>query len=161
EDMGAGRAIEHSWPGHLILEKRDWQANRLKIPLTGYNFADISLPATYWQGDASSIFTCSGAASTPFHVPARVNGLGHMLWIGPSGSGKSTLLSVLACSALSQPDSKIAWLDLDYSSYVLSHLLGADYHDLGARDSQPLCPLAQLDTEGGIEWLAYWFERAF
>ncbi|MBV8357545.1 MAG: hypothetical protein JO189_06355 [Deltaproteobacteria bacterium] len=56
---------------------------------------------------------------------------------------------------------RIAWLDLDYSSFVLTHLLGADYRDIGSQDTPPLCPLAFLDQPDGVEWLFAWFERGF
>jgi quinoprotein glucose dehydrogenase len=63
----------------------------------------------------------------------------------------------MACAYLDVPNARIAWLDLDYSSFVLAHLLGADYGDVGPA----LCPLVLLDQEGGLEWICGWFERAF
>jgi hypothetical protein len=59
----------------------------------------------------------------------------------------------MACAYLGIPNARIAWLDLDYSSFVLAHLLGADYRDVG--------PLVLLDQEGGLEWICGWFERPF
>jgi type IV secretory pathway VirB4 component len=71
------------------------------------------------------------------------------------------MLSALACAYLGIPESRIAWLDLGYSSFVIAHLLGAEHHDLGVPNSQPLCPLVFLDQPNGIEWLSGWFERLF
>jgi hypothetical protein len=53
------------------------------------------------------------------------------------------------------------WLDLGHSSFVLAHLLGAEYHDVGDPDSTPLCPLALLDRPTGLQYLMGWFERLF
>jgi len=69
----------------------------------------------------------------------------------------------MACAYLGITNARIAWLDLDYSSFVLAHLLGdqADYRDLGTQDTPPLCPLALLDQPDGLDWLFGWFERLF
>ncbi len=42
------------------------------------------------------------------------------------------------------PDAQIVWLDLDYSSFVLAHALGATYSEFAADDSSPLAPLRHL-----------------
>lgn len=101
-----------------------------------------------------------GSGHEPFVLPREVGGVKSMLAIGPSGSGKSTLLGAI-CTAYLADGWRIWWLDRDYSSFVLAHLLGATYYDMGAMDSPPLCPLALLDQPNGIEWLDGWFERLF
>lgn len=90
-----------------------------------------------------------------------INGVTSQLIVGPSGTGKSALIANLVCAYLGIPNSRIAWLDLGYSSFVLGHLLEAKYHDVGAADSVPLCPLAMLDQPDGLQWLMGWFQRAF
>jgi len=77
--------------------------------------------------------------------------------------GKSSLLGAMACAYLGIQGARIAWLDLDYSSFVLAHLLGeqADYRDMGTQDTPPLCPLALPDQPDGLDWLFGWFERLF
>jgi hypothetical protein len=83
------------------------------------------------------------------------------LGIGSTDSGKSTFAALLACSIQSIIDSHLTWLDLGHSSFVLAHLLGAEYHDVGDPDSTPLCPLALLDRPTGLQYLMGWFERLF
>ena len=95
-----------------------------------------------------------------FTLPSEIGGVKSQLIVGPAGTGKSTLLSAMACAYLAD-GGRIAWLDLDYSSFVLAHLLGADYFDVGNTGRGALCPLACLDDEGGLGWLDAWFERLF
>lgn len=166
EGMNATEAIEGSWPGAA-------DPNLRRNLVSGANWADIILPAEYWAGllHISSPFyreatptplVLGGAGSkVPFALPTHVNGVASQLIVGPAGVGKSTLLGAMVSAYLGVPKARIAWLDLDYSSFVLAHLLGAQYHDIGAADSSPLCPLSMLDQEGGLEWLASWFERLF
>jgi type IV secretory pathway VirB4 component len=166
EDLHAVEAIESTWPANGT-------SNVERILITGANFADLTLPADHWPGlpYVDSAFypertptplICGGAGSQkPFYFPTHIGGVANQLIVGPSGSGKSTLLSVLATAYLSIPNSRIAWLDLDYSSFVLAHLLGANYRELGAEDTPALCPLALLDQPDGLEWLFGWFERLF
>jgi type IV secretion system protein VirB4 len=172
ETIGAAKAIETTWPGHLLMKADEYEANRLRIPLTGFNFWDLAIPAKYWEGTPyvqSSMYppctptplVCSGSAGEPFYFPTHVGGRGHMLGIGGTGSGKSTLAAVLACALQAIPDSSLTWLDLGHSSFVIAHLLGAEYHDVGNVDSVPLCPLALLDQPHGLQFLMGWFERLF
>jgi type IV secretion system protein TrbE len=172
ETIGAAKAIETTWPGHLLMKADEYEANRLRIPLTGFNFWDLAIPAKYWEGTPhvqSSMYSpqtptplvCSGSAGEPFYFPTHVGGRGHMLGIGGTGSGKSTLAAVLACGLQAIPDSSLTWLDLGHSSFVIAHLLRAEYHDVGNVDSAPLCPLALLDKPHGLQFLMGWFERLF
>jgi type IV secretory pathway VirB4 component len=57
--------------------------------------------------------------------------------IGSTGSGKSVLLGQMAAGATGLPDARIVWLDLDYSSFVLAHALGANYIELAGDNSSP------------------------
>ena len=166
EDIHAVEAIESTWPANGT-------SNVERILVSGGNYADLMLPADHWAGlphidspfypeGTPTPLICGGAGSqTPFFYPTHVNGIASQLIVGPTGSGKSTLLSALATAYLGLPNARIAWLDLDYSSFVLAHLLGADYRDMGAQDTPPLCPLALLDLPDGLEWLFGWFERLF
>lgn len=104
-----------------------------------------------------------GTGLEPFSLPTRISGVGHQLIIGPTGSGKSSLLGAMVCNYTGVPNSRIIWLDLDYSSFVLTHLLGdiADYRDVGAPESPPINPMSFLYVPGGLEYLYGWFERLF
>lgn len=104
---------------------------------------------------------CGGVGGEPFTLPIESHGVRHLLMIGPTGSGKSTLLQAMACAYSRVKDAKIFVLDVGRSSYVLARCLGADYFDVGAQDGVPLCPLAALDHENGLQWLQGWFERLF
>jgi len=172
ETIGAAKAIRSTWPGYLQMKSEEYEANRHKLKMTGYNFADASMPATYWEGTPtihSSMFepntptplVCNGSADEPFSFPIRVNGVGHILGIGMTGSGKSTFAAIYADAHLSIPNIRIRWMDNGRSSYIWSQLHDAEYHDVGSIDSPPLCPLALLDTQGGLQWLMGWFERLF
>ena len=166
EDLGAVEAIQSTWPANGT-------SNVERILISGANYADLVLPAHHWPGlpyidspfypgKMPTPLECGGAGSgSPFYYPTHINGVSNQLVVGPSGSGKSSLLSALACAYLGIPEAHIVWLDLDYSSFVLAHLLGADYRDMGSQDTAPLCPLAFLDQPGGLEWVFGWFERLF
>lgn len=168
EDMNAAEAIEGTWPAN--------GSSNIRHPLiTGANFADLVLPADHWPGapyvdsrfypeQTPAPLVCGGAGSkAPFYFPTHINGVANQLIVGPVGMGKSSLLGAMACAYLGITNARIAWLDLDYSSFVLAHLLGdlADYSDMGAQDTPPLCPLALLDQPDGLDWLFGWFERLF
>jgi type IV secretory pathway VirB4 component len=172
ETIGAAKAIRSTWPGYLQMKSEEYEANRHKLKMTGYNYADASIPATYWEGTPtihSAMFppntptplVCNGSADEPFHFPIRVNGVGHILGIGMTGSGKSTFAAIYADAHLSIPNMRIRWMDNGRSSYIWSQLHNAEYHDIGNIDSPPLCPLALLDTPNGLQWLMGWFERVF
>jgi type IV secretion system protein VirB4 len=130
------------------------------------------MPAKYWEGtpyiqstmyppNTPSPLPLGGTAGEPFYFPTHVGRVAHLLGIGSTDSGKSTFAAVLACAILGIPDSHLTWLDLGHSSFVLAHLLGAEYHDVGDPDSTPLCPLALLDRPTGLQFLMGWFERLF
>ena len=172
ETVGAAKAIRSTWPGYLLVKADEHEANRLRIPLTGFNFFDVAMPAKYWEGTPyiqSSMYppqtpaplVVSGTAGEPFHFPTHVRGVGHILAIGSTGMGKSTLAALLACATQCIADSRLTLLDLGHSSFVLAHLLGAEYHDVGHPESTPLCPLALLDRPTGLQFLMGWFERLF
>ncbi len=166
EDLAASEAVESTWPANGT-------SNVERTLVSGANFADLVLPADPWPGlpyidspffpeRTPTPLVCGGAGSRiPFYFPTHINGVANQLIIGPSGSGKSSLLGGMATAYLALPNSRIAWLDLDYSSFVLAHLLGADYREVGGQETPPLCPLAFLDRPDGLEWLFGWFERLF
>jgi type IV secretion system protein VirB4 len=166
EDIHAVEAVESTWVANGT-------SNVERILISGANFADLTLPADHWPGlpyidsafypeNTPTPLVCGGAGSgSPFYFPTHINGVANQLIVGPSGSGKSSLLGAMATAYLGLPNARIAWLDLDHSSFVLAHLLGADYRDMGAQDTPPLCPLSLLDQPDGLEWLFGWFERGF
>jgi type IV secretion system protein VirB4 len=166
EDLHAVEVIQSTWPANGT-------SNLERILVSGANYADLTLPAHHWPGlpyidsefypdNTPTPLVCGGAGSgAPFYFPTHINGVPSQLIVGPSGTGKSTLLATMATSYLGLPDARIAWLDVDHSSFVLARLLGADYRDIGSDDSSPLCPLALLDQPDGVEWLFGWFERLF
>jgi type IV secretion system protein TrbE len=167
EDANAVEAIMSTWAGN-------GSSNVRKPIITGANFADVVLPVEHWAGlpyidspfypdQTPTPLICGGTGHEPFWLPTHINGVANQLIIGPTGSGKSGLIGAMVCAYLGVPAARITWLDLDYSSFVLAHLLGeaADYRDMGAQDTPALCPLAFLDQPDGLEWLFGWFERLF
>jgi type IV secretion system protein TrbE len=173
ETIGAPKAISTTWPGYIIAKREEWEANRHRIKMTGYNFFDFALPATYWQGtpyitnhlyppNTPSPLVLSGTAGEPFYYPTHDHdGLGHTIGTGRSGSGKSTYAAQLICGVQSIPDSQVVLMDNGHSSFVLAHALGARYFDVGSADSLALCPLELLDDPNnlGLQFIMGWTER--
>ncbi len=104
---------------------------------------------------------CGGSGREPFFVPSHLGGVANQLVIGPSGSGKSSYLGALVSAITGIPKARVVWLDLDYSSFVLAHALGATYQELATDGSSPLCPFIYLDDQDGTGWLFEWFRRLF
>ena len=165
EDANAAEAIMSSWPG-------DGWSNVRRPIITAGNFAELILPVEHWPGTPfidSSFFpphtpvplVCGGTGQEPFDLPTHLGQVANQLMIGPTGSGKSAALGMMVAAATALTDIRIVWLDLDYSSFVLAHALGATYHELAADGAAPLCPLAFLDEPGGLEWTFNWFLRLF
>ncbi len=165
EDANAAEAIMGAWPGN------GWSNVRRPMISAG-NFADLILPVTHWPGTPSidSPFfpagtpvplICGGSGREPFNLPSHVAGVANQLIVGPTGSGKSGLLGVIMAATTGLAGARIVALDLDYSSYVLAHALQADYRELAADGSSPLCPLAHLDGANSLGWIFDWFMRLF
>ncbi len=165
EDANAPEAIMSSWPG-------DGWSNVRRPMITAGNFAELVLPVEHWPGTPfidSPFFerntpvplVCGGSGREPFYPPSHIGGVANQLIIGPTGAGKSAALGVAVAATTGLPDARIIWLDVDYSSFVLAHAMGAIYHELAADGSSPLCPLAHLDDPDGIGWLFDWFRRLF
>lgn len=175
ETIGAEKAIRNTWPGCLMLRKDEHQAHRHRIKFTATNFWDVALPRQLWEGmptiDSSlypagtpTPFVCSGTAGEPFYYPTHANGVAHFLGIGTTGSGKTTWEHSFIAALHGIPNiGRIVLLDSSVAkaSFVFAHLLDAEYHEVGAQDSLPLCPLAMLDKPHGLQWLMGWFERLF
>jgi type IV secretion system protein TrbE len=102
-----------------------------------------------------------GSGGEPFYVPTHHHGVANKLIIGPVGSGKSVLEGAMVCAATGIPDSRILWLDVDRSSWVLGHALGGAYLEPGDLDSPPLCPFIHLDEPEGLGLTFDWFSRLF
>ena len=166
EDHNAPKAIQGTWPGL-------WTENKRQILVNGMNLAEMVLPATYWEGlpHIESEFYEAGTPTTlplggggdrpPFAWPIAVDQVKSQLVIGPTGKGKSVLLALRACTDLNIPNGRVHIIDVGHSSYIFTKLMGGEYHDVGANDGLPLCPLAMLDQDGGEQWLGGWFERMF
>ncbi|MBV8456083.1 MAG: hypothetical protein JO122_05660, partial [Acetobacteraceae bacterium] len=173
EDVNAAEAIAGSYPGHIILDDKEHVANQRKILVTGFNFADAVLPASYYPGepyirselfpkDTHTPLVIAGPSLEPFFWPTHADPANpHQLWLGPTSSGKSFTIWFVAVALLGISHSRIVALDYGYSSYAISHLLQAEYHDVGAPEAVPLCPLAILDQPNGLHWLMGWFKRLF
>jgi type IV secretion system protein TrbE len=165
EDANAVEAAQGAWPG-------DGWSNVRRPMLTAGNFAELILPVEHWPGtqfvdspfyekETPVPLACGGSGKEPFYPPTHLGGVANQLMIGPTGAGKSAALGTMAVSATGLPDAQIVWLDLDYSSFVLAHALGATYIELAADNSSPLSPLRHLDDENGVGWSFDWFTRLF
>ena len=78
--------VESTWPGHLIVDGKEHQANARKIPMTSYNYADLTLPASHWEGipyinsefypeRTPTPLVCGGTSLTPFYWPVAIGGV--------------------------------------------------------------------------------------
>jgi type IV secretory pathway VirB4 component len=165
EDANAIEAVLGALPG-------DGWSNVRRPMITAGNFAELILPVEHWPGTQfidSPFFpeetpvplVCGGSGKEPFGVPTHIGGVADHLVIGPTGGGKSVLLGQMVAGATGLPNAQIIWLDLDYSSFVLAHALGATYIELASDNSSSLNPLRHLDDENGAGWLFDWFTRLF
>jgi type IV secretion system protein TrbE len=165
EDANAVEAIMGTWPGNA------W--NNIRRPMmTAANFAEMVLPVEHWKGtptiespffpaDTPVPVISGGSGREPFYLPTHLSGVSNQLVIGPTGSGKSSYLAVLASAITGIANARVVWLDLDYSSFVISHAIGATYQELATDGSSPLCPFIYLDDADGTGWLFEWFRRLF
>jgi len=146
EDANADEAAVSTWPGEGV-------ANVRRPLVNAANWAELTLPVEHWPGTqfVDSPFyepntpvplACGGTGKEPFYPPTHIGGVANQLIIGPTGQGKSVLLSLMVAGATGLPNSQIVWLDLDYSSFVAAHAMGATYIELAADNSSPLAPLA-------------------
>jgi type IV secretion system protein TrbE len=165
EDANAVEAVHGTYPG-------DGWSNVRRPLLSAGNFAELILPAAHWPGtpavdspfyekDTPVPLACGGSGQEPFYPPTHIGGVANQLIIGVTGAGKSALLGAMVAGATGLPAAQIVWLDLDYSSFVLAHALGATYIELAADNSSPLRPLRHLRDENGVGWLFDWFARLF
>jgi type IV secretion system protein TrbE len=170
EDDACARVIANTWPGYIVLDRKEYQANRHKILMTGDNMACVTLPATYWEGsryidselypkDTPTPFVIAGDSAEPFFWPTHDDGVGHLFAFGPTGVGKTAMIWDMLLSLLSISNSRISALDYGYSSFIIGQLLDAAYYSVGDTDAVPLCPLAVLDQPDGIQYLSGWFKR--
>jgi type IV secretory pathway VirB4 component len=103
-----------------------------------------------------------GSGGEPFFYPYAVSGVMNQLIIGPTNAGKSVLIGALVSAATALPnDSRILWLDIDKSSWIVGHALGAVYQEPGNHDSAPLCPFTHIDRPEGLSSILDWFLRLF
>jgi type IV secretion system protein TrbE len=165
EDANADEAVVGTWPGEGV-------ANVRRPMVNAANFAELTLPVEHWPGtqfvdspfyekDTPVPLACGGTGKEPFYPPTHIGGVANQLIIGVTGGGKSVALGMMVAGATGLPNAQIVWLDLDYSSFVLAHALGATYIELAADNSSPLAPLRHLDDDNGSGWLFDWFTRLF
>jgi type IV secretory pathway VirB4 component len=165
EDANADEAVVGTWPGEGV-------ANVRRPMVNAGNFAELTLPVEHWPGTqfVDSPFyepqtpvplACGGTGNEPFYPPTHIGGVSSQLIIGPTGAGKSAALGAMVAGATGLPHARIVWLDVDYSSFVLAHALGATYIELAADNSSALAPLRHLDDENGLGWCFDWFSRLF
>jgi type IV secretion system protein TrbE len=164
EDFGAFEALRSCWPAV-------GKHNPRRPMLSTANVAELQMPIGDWMGTPtidsqylegiSTPLVCVGNRSHPFYYPFRIANVGHTMGIGSVGKGKSTLLAVQAAAWLGVPDARARILDLDGSSFVLAHCLGAKYYELATDNCSPLAPFAHLADEGGAQWLLGWLIRLF
>jgi len=168
EDVYASEVLEECWPGNPTESVREPHKGPRQPFLKASTFVNLVLPSEPWPGTEyieSEFF----AEPTPaplvgtgtFNWPTHSDGVGNQLWVGMTGSGKSTFMNSLTCGLTGIPNARTYRLDLDYSSFITSYLLGADYHDVGAPDSPGINPLDVLDEPNGIGWLVEWCRRIF
>jgi type IV secretion system protein VirB4 len=84
-----------------------------------------------------------------------------MLIVGPTGAGKSVLLALMAMAWMGLEGARVRWIDLDYSSFVAAHALGADYRELGNQGTPALCLLEHAGASDENEFLLAFFTRLF
>jgi len=166
EDVNAVEAFKGSQPGN------GW--SDVSRPLvSGINFAHLELASEPWPGtptidspyfppDTPAPLVCCSSGHAPFWLPPHSGGgVLHMLVVGPTGAGKSVLLALMAMAWTGLRGAEVRWLDLDYSSFVAAHALGADYRELGNEGTPALCPLEHAGTSDEDEFLLAFFTRLF
>jgi type IV secretion system protein VirB4 len=168
EDVYAAELIEETWPGNPTTSVRKPNSGPRQPNVKGSTFVNFALPLDRWPG--SDFIDCEFFDQQPpapfigagnFNFPTHDDGVGNQVWFGPIGAGKSAMMGNLVSGLTAIPEARIFWLDLDYSSFILSHLLDADYHDVGSEDSPGINPLVMLDEPNGHQWLLDWFIRIF
>lgn len=168
EDTYASEVLEECWPGNPTDSVIEPNKGPRQPFLKASTFVNLVLPADSWPGteyiesefmDEPTPAPLVGTGT--FNWPTHSDGVGNQLWIGMTGSGKSTFMNTLTCALTAIANARIYRLDLDYSSFITSFLLGASYHDVGAPDSPGINPLDVLDEPNGLGWLVEWTRRLF
>ncbi len=166
EDVNAVEAFKGAQPG-------DGWSDVTRPLVSGINFAHLALASEPWEGTPTidspnfppktpAPLVCCSSGHAPFWLPPHSGGgVLHMLIVGPTGAGKSVLLALMAMAWTGLPGARIRWIDLDYSSFVAAHALGADYRDLGGEGTPALCPLEHAGTPDEDEFLLAFFARLF
>lgn len=153
EKQNAPEAFIGSFPGH-------GHENCRKMMINSRNAAHLIPLGASWPGpprdpcpfkgfrDAPCIMQTGTYDRNPFRLPLHVGDVGHALIVGPTGAGKSTLLAMLVAQFDRYEDSQIFIFDKGRSLYPLVRAMeNSVFYDLGAEDSPPLCPLANLATD--------------
>lgn len=157
EQFNALEAFLGSLPGHGAENLRKPIINSLNfahfIPL-GTMWAGLEkCPCPFYPPDSPPLVQASSTGGNPFRLNIHVGDVGHTLVLGPTGSGKSTLLATLAAQFDKYQDSQVFIFDKGRSMYPLFMAIEqSEYYYLGAENSPPLCPLADLDSTQQITW---------
>jgi type IV secretion system protein VirB4 len=166
EDVNAVEAFKGSQPGN------GW-SDVLRPLVSGINFAHLALVSEPWPGtptidspyfppETPAPLVCCSSGHAPFWLPPHSGGgLLHMLIVGPTAAGKSVLLALMAMAWTGLRAARVRWIDLDYSSFVAAHALGADYRELGNQGTPALCPLEHAGVSDENEFLLAFFTRLF
>ncbi len=166
EDVNAVEAFKGSQPGN------GW-SDVSRPMVSGVNFAHLALVSEPWPGtptidspyfppETPAPLVCCSSGHAPFWLPPHSGGgVLHILIVGPTGAGKSVLLALLAMAWTGLEGGRVCWIDLDYSSFVAAHALGADYRELGNQGTPALCPLEHAGASEETEFLLAFFTRLF
>jgi len=91
------------------------------------------------------------------HLPT-IGGVGHTIVVGPTGAGKSTLMNFLISHWLGYPRARVYVFDQKYSCRIPIVLQGGTYIDLALNDDFRMNPLALLEDEREVGWVAEWVQ---
>ena len=163
EHRNAVEAFIGAMPGHGYENVR-------KPLLSSMNCAHIMPLGAAWTGpeydecpfympNSPCLIQTGSGGQNPFRLPLHVGDVGHTLVLGPTGAGKSTLLATLAAQFDRYKDAQVFVFDKGRSMFPLIQAMeNSIYYYLGRDDSEPLCPLADIDTPQERAWASSYVE---
>lgn len=157
EHINTLEAFLGSLPGHGAENVRKPMISSINfahfIPLGSVWIGLPECPCPFYPPQSPPLLQAASSGGNPFLLNLHVGDVGHTLVLGPTGSGKSTLLATIAAQFDRYPNSQVFVFDKGRSMFPLfAALKNAAYYYLGAQDSAPLCPLADLDSPADITW---------
>ena len=163
EHLNAVEAFIGAMPGHGY-------ENLRKPMISSMNCAHIMPLGAAWTGPeydecpfympkSPCLIQTGSGGQNPFRLPLHVGDVGHTLVLGPTGAGKSTLLATLAAQFDRYKDAQVFVFDKGRSMFpLISAMENSIYYYLGRDDSEPLCPLADIDTPQERAWASTFVE---